>query len=112
MNRLGSRGFGVAVVVAAYLLGSAAAARRPDVTFAWPHLFQDSGSNYLIADALRHGQVLYRDVAYPYGPLPISLYTAFTLIFGNNQLTYLLFFRLFHVLFGVLLYLALRPVVS
>ena len=66
------RGFGVAVVVAAYLPG--APPRTPaDVTFAWPHLFQDSGSNYLIADALRHGLVLYRDVTYPYGPLPISI---------------------------------------
>jgi hypothetical protein len=45
------------------------------------------GSNPLYrAEQLSKGRILYRDVACQYGPLPVYLFTGWTLLFGNTSL--------------------------
>jgi hypothetical protein len=62
---------------------------RPDSTVNAAYLFQDEGLNLLVAGVVNRGGVLYRDLAYPYGPLPAYLHAAIARAFGDTPLVYL-----------------------
>jgi len=76
---------------------------RPDLVFTSAFLFQDQGNHLLIAARLADGGVLYRDVAYPYGPLPALLGVALAYSFGISALTYVVLQALLNAAFLVLL---------
>ena len=76
---------------------------RPDLVFTSAFLFQDQGNHLLIAARLADGEVLYRDVAYPYGPLPAMLAGALAYSPAISALTYVVLQALLNVSFLVLL---------
>lgn len=90
-----SLGIGLSV---AYLI------RRPDIAHSEATLFTDIGVNYLLADEILHSKMLYRDAAYPYGPLPIYCWTAFSLLSGNSIDGYFVFVILMSAVHLGLLY--------
>jgi hypothetical protein len=83
--------FGGPILVGA-ILGIGTILRRPDIVFnaRW-FLFLDPGYNLLVAQVLSDGGTLYKDVAYPYGPLPAYAFAGFSAIFGNSPLSYTVF---------------------
>ena len=84
----------VSLMAAALALSIATILHRPQSTLNTAFVFQDEGLNLLVAGELRAGGVLYRDVAYPYGPIPAYAHTAFTALFGNTPIAYLWFVSL------------------
>lgn len=76
---------------------------RPDLVFTSAFLFQDQGNHLLVAARLTDGGMLYRDVAYPYGPLPAMLGVALAYSFGISALTYVVLQALLNAAFLVLL---------
>ena len=84
----------VSLMAIALALSIATIVHRPQSTLNTAFVFQDEGLNLLVADELRTGGVLYRDVAYPYGPIPAYAHTAFTALFGNTPIAYLWFVSL------------------
>ena len=84
----------VSVMAAGLALSIATVVHRPQSTLNTAFVFQDEGLNLLVADELRAGGVLYRDVAYPYGPIPAYAHTAFSVLFGNTPIAYLWFVAL------------------
>lgn len=93
---------GLVASVAAILIASFVKA-RPDLVFTSAFLFQDQGNHVLVAERLAQGAVLYRDVAYPYGPLPALLGGAVAFSFGISALTYVVLQALLNAAFLVLL---------
>ena len=83
-------------------------ARHPEQVFTDDFLFQDAGANLLLAEELAAGKVLYRDLSYIYGPVPIYLYTAAAKLFGNSATTYVEFRRSLSLLHLALVFLVLR----
>lgn len=81
---------------------------HPEQEFTDDFLFHDQGVNLLLAEELTAGKVLYRDVSYPYGPVPIYLYTAVAQLFGNSATTYVEFHRSLCLLHLTLVFLVLR----
>lgn len=79
----------VLVGVAALLLGAIVMLRRPDLVFTGDFLTHDQGVQLLIGDRLSSGALLYRDVAYPYGPVPAYLLAAVTRLCGMSATVYL-----------------------
>ena len=100
--------------ILAFLLGVSASAtfvqttRHPEQVFTDAFLFHDAGVNLLLAAELTAGKVLYRDLSYPYGPIPIYLYTATTQLFGNSASTYVEFQRSLSLLHLTFVFLVLR----
>jgi hypothetical protein len=80
-----------ALVAISVALSAATIVRRPESTVNAAYLFQDEGLNLLVADVVNAGGILYRDLAYPYGPLPAYLHAAVARAFGNTPLVYLLY---------------------
>lgn len=76
---------------------------RPDLAFTSAFLFQDQGNHLLVAARIAGGAVLYRDVAYPYGPLPALLGAATAATVGLSAVTYVLLQSLLSAVFLVLL---------
>lgn len=76
----------------------------------WQDVFEDYGVTYFLADRLAAGDSLYSDIAYPYGPLPVWIWTAFTCIFGNTPATYAAFTLIGNLIFAFLLYAAIARV--
>ncbi len=74
----------VGLVLVALALGGATALRRPDRVFHGGFLYADHGTNLLVADRLNDGAILYRDVAYQYGPIPAYAYALVARVFGNT----------------------------
>jgi hypothetical protein len=83
-------------------------ARHPEQVFTDQFLFHDAGVNLLLAKELNAGKVLYRDLSYQYGPIPIYLYTAASRLFGNSATTYVEFHRSLSLLHLTLVFLVLR----
>jgi len=79
----------VGCCAASVALSGVTIGRRPDLVMGADFLFQDAGHNLLVADKLLSGQALYRDVFYPYGPLPAYAYASMASVFGNTPATYL-----------------------
>jgi len=84
-----------AVVAIALLVCELSIYRRPDLTRTGAFLFSDAGYSLFVASAVLDGARLYRDVAYPYGWLPVALYTTVAALFGNTPTVYLQFFAAF-----------------
>jgi hypothetical protein len=76
---------------------------RPDLAFTSAFLFQDQGNHLLVAARVADGAVLYRDVAYPYGPLPAMLGAAVAATVGPSAVTYVFLQSLLTAVFLVLL---------
>ena len=72
------------------------------------YLFQDEGLNLVVADTLLSGGLLYRDVAFLYGPIPAYLHAGFAALFGNTPSVYLRLLVLISCLDVGLAYLLLR----
>ena len=75
-------------------------------TYGAHELFQDGGVNHYLAWQLNSGKTLYEDIAYPYGPLPALLYAGFSAAVGNGQSCHALYQGILHLVFAVLLVLA------
>jgi hypothetical protein len=84
----------VALTIVALALSIATIVHRPQSTINTAFVFQDEGLNLLVASELASGAVLYRDLAYPYGPIPAYAHAAFAALFGNTPLAYLWFVSL------------------
>src|SRR5690242_6525015 len=80
-----------ALVAIAAGLSVATIVHRPESTLNAAYLFQDEGLNLLVADVVNGGGRLYRDLAYPYGPIPAYLHAAVARAFGNTPIAYLSF---------------------
>jgi hypothetical protein len=76
------------------------------------YLFNDESHNFLVADALLRGAVLYRDIFYPYGYLSAYSYALAALFFKNSIGTYLHFLQSMSVLSVVAMYAMLRSCVN
>lgn len=76
------------------------------------YLFSDESHNFLVAEALLQGKVLYKDVVYVYGYLSAYSYSLAALIFGNSINTYLHFLQAMSILSVVAIYAMLRSCVS
>jgi len=63
---------------------------RRDLVCSSAFLYRDYGQYLLTTDALLHGRLLYRDVFWQYGPLPIYWYTLLARWLGNSPLTFVL----------------------
>jgi len=61
---------------------------RPDALADGGFLLKDFSQYIYTINALRHGEVLYRDVMWQYGPIPIYYAAGFSLFTGNNPLAY------------------------
>jgi hypothetical protein len=83
------RAAGTAAALAALFVSLVFLRVRPDLAIGAGFLFGDESANLLVADALHRGRELYRDIAYPYGPIPILLVAGLTTLFPNVPLTYL-----------------------
>lgn len=85
---------------------------RPDLAQAAGFLFGDEGFNLLVSGHLFKGEMLYRDLHYPYGPIPPYAFMYFSKIFGNTMQSY----NFFHLALCVpaigLAYFLLRRSVS
>ena len=79
----------IAATCAALAVSLAFLIVRPDLALGAGFLFGDESANLLVADALHRGHQLYRDIAYPYGPIPIILFAGVTAAFPNTPMTYL-----------------------
>ncbi len=75
-------------------------------------LFSDESHNFLVADALLKGAVLYKDVFYQYGYIPAYLYAGIAWLFGNSISTYLHLIQLLSAISIVAIYFLLRSVTS
>lgn len=75
---------GACLVLAALAIGCATIVLRPDRVFHGGFLYADHGANLLLADRLDEGAILYRDVAYQYGPIPAYGYALVARVFGNT----------------------------
>lgn len=53
-------------------------------------IYYDQGSFLYVIDCLERGEVLYRDVAWQYGPLAIAWFVAFAKLLGNSPVTLVL----------------------
>jgi len=53
-------------------------------------VYYDQGSFLYVIDCLERGEVLYRDVAWQYGPLAIAWFAAFAKVLGNSPVTLVL----------------------
>ncbi|HLP26641.1 MAG TPA: hypothetical protein VK477_13250, partial [Acidobacteriota bacterium] len=53
-------------------------------------IYYDQGSFLYVIDCLERGEVLYRDVAWQYGPLAIAWFAAFAQVLGNSPVTLVL----------------------
>jgi hypothetical protein len=53
----------------------------------WSDPLIDSGREWIVPDALSRGELLYRDVAYWFGPLTPYLHAAFFVLFGSSFTT-------------------------
>ena len=78
----------------AILLGWSRLHFRPDMSFTQSFVSGEEGNQLWRADRTLHGQLPYRDFAYPYGFIPSYLYAGFAYVFGNTLLTN----RYFHML--------------
>jgi hypothetical protein len=76
------------------------------------YLFSDESHNFLVADALLRGRILYKDIFYPYGYLPAYGYALAALIFKNSIGTYLHFLQGMSILSVVAIYAMLRSCVD
>jgi len=97
-----------AVITWAFLLGVTSLLHRPEQLYSSDYLFGDQGVNLLVADTITSGGLPYRDVAYPYGPLPIYIYAGLTELCGNRIPTYYCYMLVWSLLHLALLYLAVR----
>ncbi len=79
----------LAAGVVPLLLGAVVMLRRPDLVFTVDFLTHDQGVQLLIGDRLASGAMLYRDLAYPYGPLPAYVLAAAALLGGLSAQVYL-----------------------
>lgn len=88
-------GAAIAVVVAvALLVGESAIFRRSALTRMGSFFSSDAGYSLFVASEVLGGARLYRDVAYPYGWLPVAAYAAVASCFGNTPTVYLQFLLL------------------
>jgi hypothetical protein len=101
-----------ALMAAGLVLSAATILNRPQSTTTTAFLFQDEGLNLLVAQTLLSGGSLYRDVAYPYGPLSAYLHAAFAAVFGNTPLVYLWFLALVSCVNVGLAYALIRKAAS
>lgn len=69
------------------LLGTATAALFVVSRGKWSDPLIDSGREWIVPDALSRGQLLYRDVAYWFGPFTPYLHAAFFRVFGSSFTT-------------------------
>lgn len=53
-------------------------------------IYYDQGSFLYVIDCLERGEVLYRDIAWQYGPLAIAWFAAFAKVLGNSPVTLVL----------------------
>lgn len=53
-------------------------------------IYYDQGSFLYVLDCLERGEVLYRDIAWQYGPLAIAWFAAFAKVLGNSPVTLVL----------------------
>ena len=83
-----------AMVAVALLVGELAIFRRADLTRPGSLLSSDAGYSLFVTSEVLGGARLYRDVAYPYGWLPVAAYAAVAFIFGNTPTVYLQFLLL------------------
>ena len=99
-------GAAAVVAVTAMLLASLYVLKPEQFAFSG-FLFQDQGVNLYLADRLLDGEMLYRDVASQYGPVPAYGYALFAWIFGNSVETYFLWLALGSTVTMLLAYLAM-----
>ena len=83
-----------------------------DVFYSENYLQRDLGFNFTVTQELLNGKLLYRDIFWPYGPIPILVYTLFAIVFGNSPVTYYSLSVLLSLVSLVLLYYVLRQHVS
>jgi hypothetical protein len=76
---------------------------RPDLAFTSAFLFQDQGNHLQVAARVADGAALYRDIAYPYGPLPVLLGVALAWTVGISACAYVLLQSLLSAALVVLL---------
>jgi hypothetical protein len=79
------------VVVVALLIGELAVFRRADLTRPGALVFSDAAYSLFVAAEVLSGARLYRDVACPYGWLPVAAYATLASAFGNTPTVYLQF---------------------
>ena len=89
-------------------LSIATIVRRGDLVRGAEFLFHDAGHNLLVADTLLSGHSLYRDVFYPYGPLPPYAYAAVAFLFDNTPTVYLALLAAISAVNSVLAYILIR----
>jgi hypothetical protein len=99
---------GAAVILSAFAVGELAIFRRPDLTRNAAFLFGEQGFSLFVANEVLHGARLYRDVAYPYGWLPVAMFVACARMFGNTPVVYLQFLLVTSVAGLACAYAALR----
>ena len=86
--------------------------RHPGLIFNVYYLEHDPGVNLYLADQLDHGKLLYKDAAYPYGPLGIYLYYAWSNCFGNSIASYAILQTSINFVFLALLFFLVRRTFS
>ena len=92
-----------AVGAASIALSTLFVKARPDLAFTAAFLFQDQGNHVEVASRVAEGAVLYRDIACPYGPLPVLLGAAVAWTIGISAYTYVLLQSLLSAVLLVLL---------
>ena len=83
-----------AIVAVALLVGELAIFRRADLTRPGSLVSSDAGYSLFVTSEVLGVARLYRDVAYPYGWLPVAAYAAVASCFGNTPTVYLQFLLL------------------
>jgi hypothetical protein len=101
-----------ALLSCAAVLAWLAVVRRPDLYLSEDALFADTGVNLIVARRLLDGGVLYRDIAYQYGPASPYLHAALAAVLGNSLRTYILYHAVTSMVALALAYRLLRRAVA
>jgi hypothetical protein len=99
---------GSAVVLVALVIGQASILGARGLSREPGFLFGDEGHSLFVASRLLQHATLYRDVAYVYGWLPVTLYVPAARLFGNTPVVYLEFLLFWSVIGLLLGYVVVR----
>ncbi len=101
-----------AVILVALAIGEASILGASQLSRGVGFLFGDEGHSLFAASRLLQHARLYRDVAYVYGWLPVTLYVPAARMFGNTPIVYLEFLLFWSVVGLLLGYVIMRQVFS
>jgi hypothetical protein len=73
----------------AMIVSAAAIVLRPDLLLTSAFLTHDQGNQLLVGASLQQGKLLYRDINYPYGPIPAYALAAVANLAGMSARSYL-----------------------